>query len=264
MLVIWEENKDFTDIIGSKDAPEINGVADQCGLATGAEADTHPSLPNYLTETSGVSYARPPFDGDCSPGGSCVATAPSIFGQEVAAGHEWRAYAESMPGNCDPSDSGPYAPRHNPAVYYPAITAQCQRWDEPLGSTTTGTLAGDVRAGALPAFATLTPNVINDMHDGTVAQGDSWLRTWLPVITAGPDYQAGHLAILVVWDEGSGDGDVRSHIPVLVLSAYTPAGTSSAVPYDNSSILRTAEDLTGVAPLGRAAVSASLVPAFHL
>ncbi len=169
-----------------------------------------------------------------------------------------------MPRPCDPSGTDAYAVRHNPAVYYPAITSQCARWDVPLGSLSGGALARDVRAGALPAFATLTPDVEHDMHNGTVAEGDAWLRSWLPLITAGADYRSGRLAILIAWDEGFGGGDLRSHVPLLVLSAWTPPGTRSGVAYDDYSVLRTVEDLTGVTPLGRAAGATSLAGAFHL
>lgn len=264
IMVIWEENHSYRSIVGSSDAPVLNKVARQCGLATNAGAITHPSLPNYLSTTSGVSYARAPFNGDCSPGGSCLAQAPSIFAQEATAGHQWRSYAESMPHPCAASNAGPYAVRHNPAAYYPAIAAQCAKWDVPLGSASDGPLATAAASGTLPAFSTLTPNVNHDMHDGTVAQADQWLGSWLPVITGGPDYRSGRLVVLIVWDEGAGGGNNRSTIPLIVLSASTPAGTRSATAYDDYSILRTAEQLTGVAYLGQAASATSLAPAFHL
>ena len=46
--VVWivMENKTYSQIIGSSNAPYINRLADQCGLATSFYAETHPSLPN--------------------------------------------------------------------------------------------------------------------------------------------------------------------------------------------------------------------------
>lgn len=264
-MVIWEENKDYSSVIGSSAAPYINSLAADCGLATNYRAATHPSLPNYLTPTSGLSYAKYPFNTDCSPGGSCLATGPSIFSQETGSGHQWRSYEEAMPANCYKTTTDIYAARHNPAVYYPSVAADCARWDEPLGSPTSGPLARDVAAGALPSYSVVTPDVEDDMHNGTVAQGDQWLARWLPVITSGSDYRDGRLAIVIVWDEGFGSGNYTSHVPLLVVSASTRPGTRVSLPLTEASVLRSAEDLTGVgAHLGAAATATPLAPAFGL
>lgn len=265
VMVIWEENQGYSSIIGSSSAPYLNQVAHSCGLATNYRSSTHPSLPNYLTNTSGVSYARSPFNKDCSPGGSCLSRAPSIFGQETAAGQQWRGYAESMPKPCDPVTNHVYAARHNPAVYYPALKSDCARWDVPMGTPSAGALASAVRAGTLPAYSNVTPNVLDDMHSASVRRGDTWLTRWLPVITAGPDYRSGHLAILIVWDEANGSGNHTSHVPLIVMSASTPAGTRVASPLDEASFLRTCEQLTGIsAYLGQAAKATSFAGPFHL
>ncbi|MDQ2725286.1 MAG: alkaline phosphatase family protein [Actinomycetota bacterium] len=265
VLVIFEENHDYETVVGSHDAPTLDRVASSCGLGTDDTALTHPSLPNYLTAVSGQDYARSPFDGDCTPGGSCMITGPSIFGQEVAAGHAWRSYEEAMPTACDRSDAGSYAPKHNPAVYAVDARATCAASDLPLGTLSAGALAGAVGAGTLPAFSILTPDLDHDMHDGTVAEGDAWLKPWLERIVAGPDYQQGRLAVLITWDEGSGSGPSPSHVPLYVLSATTPPGTRVGLPLDHLSLLRTAEQVTGVGPpLGGAAGAASFAAPFHL
>jgi hypothetical protein len=265
VLVIFEENHSYGAVVGSPDAPNLDRVAAACGLATDDEALTHPSLPNYLAAVSGQDFARSPFDGDCTPGGSCLITGPSIFGQEVASGHTWRSYEEAMPTACDRSDAGSYAPKHNPAVYAVDARPTCTSSDVPLGTPASGSLAGDVRQGTLPSYAIVTPDLDHDMHDGTVAQGDQWLGPWLQLITGGPDYRQGRLVVLVTWDEGSGSGHHPSHVPLYVLSASTPPGTRVALPLDHYALLRTAEQLTGVAPpLGRASTAASFAAAFHL
>lgn len=259
--MIFEENHDYGSVVGSPHAPNLNRVAAGCGLATSYEARTHPSLPNYLTAVSGQDYARSPFDGDCTPGGSCLVDGPSIFGQEVAAGHTWRSYQEAMPTACDRSGSGSYAPKHNPAVYAVDARSTCMASDLPLGTVVSGSLAGDVRAGTLPSYSILTPDLDHDMHDGTVADGDGWLN----LITAGRDYRQGRLAVLIVWDEGSGSGDNRSHVPLYVLSASTLPGTRVGTSLDHLAMLRTAERLTGVGPpLGRAASAPSFAASFAL
>jgi hypothetical protein len=257
VMVIWEENHSASDILTSSDAPTFRAIARSCASATDYRALTHPSLPNYLAMTSGVSYARSPFNGDCSAGGDCTASAPSVFAQETGAGRSWAAYAQSMTSPCEQSDDGAYAVRHNPATYYPALAGACARQDLPLGSTSAGALVDAVRAGTLPTLSTVTPDVDHDMHDGTIAQADTWLRQWLPVITAGADYRSGRLAVLVVWDEGDGGGDARSSAPLLALSAATRPGTALTGPLDDYSILRTVDDISGLPPLAQAATAPS-------
>src|SRR5690349_4616970 len=51
---IWMENRSYTSVAGSSQAPYLNSLAAQCGLATNYHNLTHPSLPNYLGATSGL------------------------------------------------------------------------------------------------------------------------------------------------------------------------------------------------------------------
>jgi hypothetical protein len=107
------ENHSFSAFIGSSQAPYFNTLAQECGLATNYHNITHPSLPNYVAATSGLSYsALPHFLPDCSPSANCDTSAKSIFGQ----GETWKSYQESMPSSCDHGNSGNYAVRHNPAA----------------------------------------------------------------------------------------------------------------------------------------------------
>jgi Phosphoesterase family len=107
---------------------------------------------------------------DCDVSVVCDTSAASIFGQ----GETWKSYEESMPSNCDKSNSGEYAVRHNPAVYYTKLSG-CASRDVPYTQ-----LATDLAGNSLPAFSFITPNLIDDMHDGTIAQGNAWLSSHLP------------------------------------------------------------------------------------
>jgi hypothetical protein len=118
--------------------------------------------------------------------------------------------------------------------------------------------------GPSAALTTVTPDLLDDMHDGTVAEADSWLKGWLPEVIASPAYRSGHLAVLIAWDEGFGAGNLPSHVPLLVMSASTPAGTRSALAFDDFSVLRSICQLTGVPSLGGAASARALVGPFHL
>ena len=263
---IWMENHSFGDIIGdTTDAPYINSLAGECGLATNYHNLSHPSLPNYIGATSGLSATDiKKFDSDCNPSKHCSTAAPSIFGQ----GETWKAYQESMPANCAPANSGEYAVRHNPPPYYTTLTG-CATLDVPYTQ-----LSADLGNNALPAFSFITPNLIDDMHDGTIADGDTWLAANLPVILNSPEYTDGSTVVFITWDEGTGGKngeactanttDPSCQVATIVVSPSTPAGATSGTLFSHYSLLGTTEQLLGLPALGLAASATSMTTAFNL
>jgi phospholipase C len=267
VIWIWMENHSSSAIIGSSQAPYFNTAARECGLATNYHNITHPSLPNYIAATSGLPYsALHGFLPDCSPGGSCDTSARSIFGQ----GETWKSYEESMPSSCDHSNSGNYAVRHNPAVYYTSLHG-CSSDDVSYSH-----LASDLAHNRLPAFSFITPNLIDDMHNGTVADGNKWLSANLPTILNSAEYRNGSTVVFVTWDEGEGGGyasgeqcatstsDVSCRVATLVISPSTKAGARSGTLFNHYSLLGTAEQLLGLSKLGQAASATTMTRAFNL
>ena len=168
IAVIVMENHEYGDIIGSSSAPYINGLARRFGLARAMYAITHPSLPNYLALTGGSTFGR---TDDCT---GCTVGATSIADQLARAGISWRAYMDGMPSPCyTGASAGEYAKKHDPFVYYTRLTTNrmaCANSVVPLPR-----LAVDERAGSLPRFVWITPNLCHDMHDCSVARGDRFL-----------------------------------------------------------------------------------------
>jgi hypothetical protein len=246
--VVWivMENKTYSQVIGSSSAPYINKLADQCGLAASFYAVAHPSLPNYIAMTSGSTQGITDDNGPSSH----PLTAPSIFSQLNT---EWRSLEESMPSNCYLSNSDQYAVRHNPAAYFTNIRTQCAAQDQPL------TDPPDLSA----KFTFITPNMCNDMHSCSVTSGDSWLATWMPKILNSNQYQSGSMAVILTWDED--DYSDSQHIPTLVISPSTPAGTKAGTRFNHYSLLRTTEELLGITTyLGNASTAASMRQDFNL
>jgi len=172
-----------------------------------------------------------------------------------------------MPSNCDKSDSGSYAVRHNPPPYYTTLSG-CSTNDVPYTQLST-----DLANNTLPAFSFITPNVISDMHDGTVAQGDSWLSTNLAAIFNSTAYQSGTTAVFLTWDEGEGGSsndcatnttDIGCHVVTIVASPSTVAGTTSATLFNHYSLLGTAEQLLGLPALGNASSFPTMTSTFNL
>jgi phosphatidylinositol-3-phosphatase len=240
VLWIWMENKSYSRIIGSSSAPYTNQLAQHCGVATNYTAITHPSLPNYLAATSGDFWG---IKDDKAPSSHPLAVS-SIYSQVKAMGKTWREYEESAPSNCPLSSSGQYAVKHDPAPYYTGIRADCANWDVPMGSTTAGNLRDDLSANTLPDFAFLTPNLCNDTHDCSISTGDDWLKGWFQVLLTSTAYKSGTTAIFLTYDED--DGSASNRIVTIVVSPYTPAGTTSATAFNHYSLLKTTEELLGL------------------
>lgn len=244
VLWILMENESYSGVIGSPNAPYQTSLANQCDMLPDFWNESHGSLDNYIAATDGQDILGSSFVNDCLPNASahyCVSSGPSIFSQVQAANLTWKAYDEDMPSNCYQSNSGNYAARHNPAVYYTSL-ATCQQDDIPMGSATTqtGQFYSDVENGNLPSFSFITPNQIDDGHSSNTATGDAWLSNIIPFITNGPNYQSGNTVIFVTNDEGAGSDYVLDencssqtldanqpscNIPTIVIAPYIPAGT---------------------------------------
>ncbi len=236
IVVILEENKPATSIIGNPDAPYFNGLATRYAHASDYSAVSHPSLPNYLALTSGTTGG---ITSDCNPPrGSCLVTTPNLADSLQKAGLGWRMYAEDMPAPCTVQNSGLYAVKHNPFLYYPSVTASaasCAAHDVPF-SRFGNDLAS---ASTLPAFSFISPNLCNDMHSCPVATGDAWLAREVPLILASPAFTTQRSLLVVTFDEGdSGDNTVAC----VFAGPAARAGAASAVPYTHYSLLRTIED----------------------
>ena len=177
IFVVIMENHGYDEIIGSADAPYLNQLADQYGVAANYTSVAHPSLPNYLALTGGDTYG---VTTDCT---DCFQSAPNLAVDRIAAsGRTWRAYMESMPSPAFVGDSYPYMQKHDPFIYYDNIRTNPAQLANVVPYTQ---LATDLATAATtPAFGWITPNMLDDMHDGTVAQGDTWLSTAVPALLA--------------------------------------------------------------------------------
>ena len=89
--------------------------------------------------------------------------------------------------------------KHDPFLYYRGVVrrrADCERV-VPLDQ-----LRLDERAGALPAFVWITPDLCHDMHDCSLTTADRFLAGLLPRLLA----RLGRGGLLfLTWDEGTTD-----------------------------------------------------------
>lgn len=250
LLVVVVENHSLAQM--RDQMPYTYALARQYGYATDYRAITHPSLPNYLAMVSGGTQGVT----DDDPPARHRLDAPTVFGRALAAGQTAGTYADAMPRPCATANAGRYAVRHNPWAYFVSERADCARHDLPLDA-----LPGAIRAGALPNAGMLVPDVCNDAHDCSLATADRWFRTWMGRIEAGPDWRSGRLAVVLTADED----DKHSGNTVLTVVAHPSLhGKVVATRLDHYSLARLYAEVTGTAPLGRAASAPSMARAFAL
>jgi len=264
LAVIMMENQESSTVVGNPNAPYINTTVIPDGrLFISYHAVTHPSLPNYLILTSAGT-------GDCVVD-SCPRNADpekNVFYQMDSANPavSWKAYAESMPSNCYPSNLGAYLVRHNPPLYYVDLgvggTLSCSRNDVPYAQLST-----DLGTGTLPAFAWVIPNQYDDMHtdqsaapcnlgsstQDKICQGDRWLQANLPALLH--DGGRDDVTALILFDEGSTGQLGGGHVPAIEIGPNTCAGCQETGQFNHYGMLAAVEDWFGLPRLGPAVPS---------
>ncbi len=241
VAVLVMENTEYSGVIGNRSAPYINALARRYALATETYAVSHPSLPNYLALTGGSTFG---IDSDCT---DCAVSGPSIANQLQAKGLSWKAYMEDLPHPCfTGADSGGYAKKHDPFVYYRG---------GPCNVVPLTQLASDERAGRLPRYLWISPNLCHDMHDCDVARGDRFLAQLIPPLlqALGP-----RGVLFLTWDEGSTDNGccrlaAGGHIVTIAAGGLARRGARLRTPTDHYSLLQTIEDMLGLQRLRNAA-----------
>jgi acid phosphatase len=129
------------------------------------------------------------------------------------------------------------------------------------GLPSAGRLADDIASGRLPTVGMLVPNLNDDAHDGTLRQADDWLKGWLPLLMAGPDFRAGRLAIVVTADEDDSSSGNRV-LTVVIAPGVTHRVVGAAL--SHYSLTRLYDDVAGAPPLRSAASAPSMAQAFGL
>lgn len=148
---------------------------------------------------------------------------PSIWGDALRNGLTAKTYVQSQQGNCALTNQGTklVAVRHDygwPYSVYGDERAQCGRYVVPME----GNLQADIDAGTLPNVGGVAWDLRHDAHvPSTPADADAFMRTELPKVLAGPDFQSGALVVWILTDEASGPGD--PNVLSIVLHQGSPA-----------------------------------------
>jgi phosphatidylinositol-3-phosphatase len=192
-----------------------------------------------------------------------------------------------------------YATRHDPFVYFHSVIDDQTYCDDhvvalgsPTGAMPAAALAGETglatdlkKISTTPAFSFITPNLCDDGHDypctnqasgaSALADIDTFLQTWVPLITNSPAFKKNGL-LEITFDESDGPqsdasaccgeqpGPGDSPLPgitgpgggligAVLESPFIAPGTVSATPYNHYSSLASWETLLGLPRLADAA-----------
>ncbi len=251
VLVFVEENHSLSEM--KTGMPYTFSLAQRFGYATNYTAITHPSLPNYVAIAGGQSYG---ITDDADPSAHPLA-GKSVFGQAIANGKTAMVFAEGMPANCATTNGGSsYAVKHNSWAYFTAERGLCQKYDVPIDR-----LDAAVAGGNLPNVGMVIPNLCNDAHDCPLSTADAWFQGWMTKIFAGPDWNSGHLAVILTADE-----DDKSAKNTVLTVAIHPSQSANVVtsPLTHYSLTRFLEDVSGSPYLVNARTAPSMTKAFGL
>lgn len=246
VVFVIMENHAYTQVYGSSSAPYITSLAAKGALFTQSYALSHPSQPNYLQLFSGSNQG---IVDDKVPS-KLPFTAANLGAELLAKGVAYKAYSEDLPSvGFTGATSGKYARKHAPWVNWQGTGANGIPADthRPLTDFPTDFTY-------LPTVSFVVPNLINDIHDGTVPQGDAWIKShfdayvkWAP---------AHNSLFILTFDED--DGNAQNRILTFFLGARVKQG-SYAGRITHYNVLRTLEDMYGAAHAGAAASAQPII-----
>jgi acid phosphatase len=240
-MVIVEENRNRSQVIGASNMPYLNRLASEYGDTTSWDGVGHPSLPNYLGLISGSTQGVTSDTSGEFPGVNNLAQ------QLTEAKIPWRAYMEDMPSSGYTGvEAYPYAKKHNPFAFFPSANGANV---EPGWRYQT-----DLSGGALPSFVWYTPNLCNDGHDCGNSTVDAKLKALLEPLMASKWY-AENGTVIITYDEDEGEGKIAT-----VVISSRAKGRVESTAGNHYGTLATIEDLYKLPLLGAAVGAQTLLP----
>jgi len=238
IVVVVLENHPYGELIGTSSTPFLTSLAAAGAVLTQSYAITHPSEPNYLAMFSGSTHG---LSSDSCPH---TFTGPNLGSSLLAAGDTFTGYSESLPSpGYTGCSAGAYARKHNPWVNFAALPAGV---NQPM-------TAFPSNFAQLPDLAFVIPNLNDDMHDGTIAEGDQWIKAHLSGYAT---WTTAHNSLLIVTTDED-DSSHANHITTIVMGAHVRPGTDTTRT-NHYGLLRTLLDSFGLSPFAGAATAAPI------
>jgi hypothetical protein len=282
VFLMMEENQPYGNIIKNPNAPIINALAEDYGLATNYHGTSDPSEPNYVAILGGSDFGITSDDPYYFPGQSF--DAPSLMSELKHAGLTWKGYYQGMPyagyrGFCFPAKCNgipdadtQYVSKHNGVVNFTSEHTPTEyARQRPYGQ-----LASDLASGNVANFSYIVPDECHDMHGAPpwcvdsdnprtvsdnwlVATGDAFVGQTVNEITSSPVWKNGSNAIVITWDEGNFATD---RVAAIVITNHGPRDLQVGTSFNHYSLTASFEDAFGLPCLANACTASPMTPLF--
>ncbi len=250
VIIVMEENHSYENVFNSTSMPWLTGMAKKYASADYSYANAHYSIPNYMWMTAGQAVT---FRDNTT----AKFNVDNIVRHLLVAGMTWKEYAESLPyAGYTGYNTGYYVERHNPFAYFTDVANSSEKNNiVPFRE-----FAPDMKADRLPNFAFVTPNLMHDAHNGTLAEADQWLKTYIAPVLNTPAFQPGGDGVLIITFDESHDSDCRPNpscstlpgnvgggrVATVIIGPNVKRGYRSTTRYMEQNVLRTALGLLGI------------------
>lgn len=225
VVVVVMENHSYDEIMeGGGETAFLRKLGKEGANFINAFAITHPSEPNYFALFSGSTQGIR----DDRYHSYYV---PTLAGLLIAAHRSFIGYVE------------PGSPRkHNPWESF----ADSEGVEQTLAR-----FPSDF--AKLPTVSFVIPDLDNDMHDGTIEQGDGWVAAHLAAYAA---WAQTHNSLLIVTFDEDDDGP-QNRIPTIFVGDHVVPG-QYVQRIDHYAVLRTILAMYGLPPLAKSADAAPI------
>ncbi|HEV2491550.1 MAG TPA: alkaline phosphatase family protein, partial [Terriglobia bacterium] len=259
VFIVVEENAGFSQTTGSNmpyltslysNTAGLTGVFG--GLATNYKADTHPSIGNYFTLSTGQILTN----NDSETPSSFPVSVNNIALALQNAGKTWKDYRET---------NGTYYVRHDPLAYMTNISSS--------NIVSFSQFSTDLANGTLPNLSWIVPNGCDDGHDCSLSTADNWLKSNIGPVLSSALFQKDGL-LIVVFDEDGNTGNscglttgtgCGGQVEAVVVSPFVTSvsgGARSSGSYEHENTLRTIAQGLGLTSFPGAASSATAMSDF--
>jgi acid phosphatase len=247
VIIVIEENHSYNQIIDNNSAPYINSLANDTlgALFTNFYAETHPTQPNYLYIFSGSNQG---VTSDNVPNDTPFAT-PNLGVALLQNNLTFDGFSEDLPSTAyQGASSGTYQRKHNPWVNWQNSNANGIPADLNMPFKD---FPSDY--DSLPKISFVIPNQNNDMHDGTVAEGDTWIED---NIDSYIQWAKTHNSLFVLTFDEDNDGS-NNRIATIFVGQMVKHGQYGQH-LNHLNLLRTFEDMYGLYHSGSSTDSTSI------
>lgn len=245
IIVVILENRVYGKIINSPEAPFINLLANTGASFTSSFAIEHPSQPNYLDLYSGSNQG---ITDNVFPASHFKT--PNLGYQLIAKGKSFKTYSENLPSaGWDGDNANGYVHKHNPAANWMGtdINQIPPETNQPFSA-----FPSDFNQ--LPTVSFVVPSLQNDMHDGSILTGDTWVKNNLgSYITWAQTHNS---LFILTFDED--DGSDNNHVATIFCGEHVKQGTYT-IPITHFTILRTLEDMYNLNYAGQASSAIPII-----